>query len=69
MTSSYVKLVKAEKAIYRQLLEKYQLNPERTIFIDDVTENLEAAETLGIHTIKFATAKDCEKRLSAMEGI
>ncbi|MCG8605808.1 HAD family phosphatase [bacterium] len=64
--SSYVKLIKPEKAIYEHLLKKYQLTPEHTIFIDDVTENLAAAETFGIRTIKFISAKDCEKRLWAI---
>jgi putative hydrolase of the HAD superfamily len=67
--SSYVKLIKPEKAIYRHLLEKYQLTPERTIFIDDVDENLEAAETFGIRTIKFTSPRDCERRLSEIIGI
>lgn len=45
------KLIKPEEAIYRRLIEKYDLNPEESIFIDDVEENVEGAKRLGINTI------------------
>ncbi|GFZ33588.1 haloacid dehalogenase [Clostridium zeae] len=45
------KLIKPEEAIYRRLIEKYDLNPKESIFIDDVEENIEGAKNLGINTI------------------
>ncbi|GFP74095.1 HAD family hydrolase [Clostridium fungisolvens] len=45
------KLIKPEEAIYRRLIEKYDLTPEESIFIDDVEENVEGAKNLGINTI------------------
>ncbi|MBK1810404.1 HAD family phosphatase [Clostridium sp. YIM B02505] len=45
------KLIKPEEAIYRRLVEKYDLIPEESIFIDDVEENVEGARKLGINTI------------------
>ncbi len=64
--SSHVKSIKPEPAIYRCLLEKYSLIPGDTVFIDDMPINLEAAANLGIQTIQFKNAEDCEKKLTAM---
>ncbi len=41
--------VKPEPRIYELLLERYGLNPEESLFIDDRPENIAAAERLGIH--------------------
>ena len=46
-------LVKPDPAIYRLLLERYALNAERTVFIDDKIENVDAARALGFHGIHF----------------
>ena len=48
-----VKAVKPEKKIYEILLEKYNLEPDETIFIDDVEENIKTAENLGIKGLHF----------------
>jgi putative hydrolase of the HAD superfamily len=45
------KLIKPDEAIYIRLIEKYDLKPEESIFIDDVEENVEGAKNLGINTI------------------
>lgn len=39
---------KPDAAIYRRLLNRYKLDPARTIFIDDSAKNCEAAEAEGI---------------------
>ncbi len=41
--------VKPEPQIYRILLERYGLQPDETLFIDDRRANIEAAEAMGIH--------------------
>ena len=48
--SQELNLRKPEPEIYRYVLEKHDLKPEETLFIDDTSENTEAAEKLGIHT-------------------
>ena len=40
-------IVKPDPAIYRTLTERYGLNPEETLFIDDRKENIEAAIAEG----------------------
>ncbi|MFA6940538.1 MAG: HAD family phosphatase [Clostridiaceae bacterium] len=55
--SCRVKLLKPEKEIYELLLNKYSLEPEECVFIDDFDKNIEAARELGIHGICFKDAK------------
>ena len=62
--SSRIKMVKPETGIYRYLLDTYQLEPDETVFIDDIPENLAAASSLGIHTIRFVDSGQCERALS-----
>lgn len=44
-------LIKPDPAIYRLLLERYALDAERAVFIDDKIENVDAARALGFHGI------------------
>lgn len=50
--SHRVGMRKPESRIYEHLLSDQNLNPERTLFIDDKQENLEAAAKFGIQTIQ-----------------
>lgn len=45
--------VKPEREIYATLLERYDLDPAQTLFIDDRRENVDAAALLGITTFHF----------------
>ena len=62
--SSRIQMVKPEPQIYEYLLEQYRLEPVETIFIDDLPENLEAASSLGIQTVRFVDAAQCERALA-----
>ena len=48
VVSSREKVMKPDERIYRILLDRYHLNAEDTLFIDDRLENIRAAEKLGI---------------------
>ena len=52
-----VKQIKPEPEIYRTLIERYHLDPEKSVFLDDRKENCEAAEKFGIHAIQFRSFK------------
>jgi 2-haloacid dehalogenase len=56
LVSGEVRLKKPDPAIFRLLLEKYQIDASRTIYIDDVKENIIAAGALGFCTILFRSA-------------
>ena len=62
--SARVRKVKPDIAIYQYLLETYGLSPTETVFIDDTPVNLEAASSLGIRTIRFSEANQCERVLA-----
>ena len=64
--SCEVNLCKPEAGIYEHLLRAYQLDPANTLFMDDVQKNLDAAAELGIRTIKFENAAQCERELRAL---
>lgn len=61
--SYQVKLCKPDKRIYSELLNKYNLIPKETIFIDDREENIKAAEELGIIGIIFQDVENTEKKI------
>ena len=64
--SCRLQLCKPEAGIYEHLLRTYGLEAKATIFIDDVQKNLDAAATLGIKTLKFENAAQCERELRGM---
>ncbi|MBP6869690.1 HAD-IA family hydrolase [Candidatus Babeliales bacterium] len=51
MTSGQAKIAKPYHTIYEQTLSEFNINPQEAIFIDDVIENIHAAEKLGIQSI------------------
>ena len=57
---------KPEPEIYRHLLATYGLQPSRTVFIDDVEANTAAAAKLGMRTIRFESAAQCERELALL---
>ena len=67
--SSRIKKVKPEIAIYEHLLKAYKLQAAETVFIDDMSENLAAAASIGIRTIKFINPSDCRQRLVNLKCI
>ena len=48
-----VQSIKPEEKIYRLLLERYRIRPERAVFFDDRPVNVEAAARLGIRGVVF----------------
>ncbi len=64
--SCRLQLCKPERGIYEHLLETYALEPQHTVFIDDVQKNLDAAASVGIRTIRFENAAQCERELARL---
>ncbi|HWQ09472.1 MAG TPA: HAD family phosphatase, partial [Holophaga sp.] len=46
-------IIKPDPTIYRTLCGRYQVAPERAVFIDDNPANVEAARALGMRGIHF----------------
>jgi FMN phosphatase YigB (HAD superfamily) len=64
--SYQIKMTKPSKEIYLHLLEKYNLNPEETIFIDDLQENINGARKAGIHGIRFKNVMQAKEDLARL---
>lgn len=57
--------VKPEPGIYQLLQSRYQLQPQDTLFIDDLLGNIEAAQALGWQGIHFRSAAQLRADLPA----
>jgi putative hydrolase of the HAD superfamily len=64
--SCRLQLCKPEAGIYEHLLKTYTLKATDTLFVDDVQKNLDAAAKLGIRTLRFENAAQCERELRAL---
>jgi 2-haloacid dehalogenase len=49
-------MAKPDPAIFRHLLDRYQLRAEEVVFIDDAPRNIEAAAALGMRALVFTDA-------------
>lgn len=52
--------------IYQRLIQRFRILPERSLFIDDVLENVEGARQAGFHTILFVSPEALAQQLKAM---
>jgi 2-haloacid dehalogenase len=64
VVSGEEKTRKPFKEIYDIIINRYNLNPANTLFIDDNLRNINAANELGIHTIHFQNAKQFKSILN-----
>lgn len=51
--------------IYELTLERFNINSEQSLFIDDNLRNIEAAKALGIQTIHFTSPLNLKQELKA----
>jgi 2-haloacid dehalogenase len=66
IVSGEVGIIKPDPKIFLLLLARFGVDPDRSIFIDDVAENAEAASMLGIHGIHFRNPKALRAELQAI---
>ena len=64
--SAYEHVIKPDEKIYNLLLERYNLNPNECLFIDDMAANTLAAKELGINTITLSYKVNLEDELKAI---
>lgn len=63
VVSADVGLLKPDQRIFQYLLNKYQLKPTESIFIDDMINNVESALSLGTYAFQFTDAASCKAQL------
>ena len=67
--SSLVKIIKPDPKIYTTLLTKYQLDPQKCVFIDDILGFLRPAKKLGFKTIHYTSNCNLREKLGQFELI
>lgn len=69
VASYKVGMEKPNPGIYRVLLEKYNLDPEKTVFIDDKMENVQGARNVGMWSFWYSASQkgDLDKELEKIE--
>jgi 2-haloacid dehalogenase len=66
VVSGYEKLLKPDHAIYRVLMERYGINPEESVYIDDNKPNADAAAELGFRVIHFLSSDQLRDDLRSL---
>ncbi len=66
VVSGFERVSKPDPAIYRILLERYQLKAEECVFIDDRQVNIDTALSLGMQGIVFTSYEDAKNKLNAL---
>jgi putative hydrolase of the HAD superfamily len=66
-SSCYVGLRKPDPKIYDLALDVLQRDPEEVVFIDDRQGNCDAAEALGIHSIRYIDEAQCVQALERLD--
>ena len=60
-------MIKPDPNIYKLLMKTYGLTPQRTIFIDDKSVNVEVANALGIHGIHYNNSSKLRNDLGKLK--
>lgn len=64
VVSGLERTIKPDEKIYRILLERYDLDPDRTFYTDDVQHNVDGARAVGIDAELFTDAATLRRHLT-----
>jgi putative hydrolase of the HAD superfamily len=64
--SGDIQMLKPEREIFELLLQRHGLKAAETAFIDDSAPNIESARALGLRTVWFKNANQCEQELEQL---
>lgn len=53
-----IKAIKPDLVMFKEILDKYQLDPTNCVFLDDIEDNTNAAEKLGIKSYQVKKRSD-----------
>ena len=62
-------LLKPDATIYKCLLERYDLQAEESLFVDDNADNVAGARNVGMKAIRFTSAVELERELKDVFGL
>jgi 2-haloacid dehalogenase len=63
LVSGEVEVIKPDPRIFALLIERFAVEPQRAVYIDDVEANVAAARLFGIHAIQFTTPAKLREEL------
>ena len=66
VVSGEVGVIKPDPRIYEIAIERFAIDPDRAVYIDDVRINAEAAVRFGIHGIHFTSAASLRVELASL---
>jgi 2-haloacid dehalogenase len=66
LVSGEENMKKPDPSIYELILERYDINKDHALFIDDSQRNVAAAEKTGIKSIHFKSPAQLKERLKNM---
>lgn len=66
LVSGEEKIRKPFKEIYELIVNRYQIDPTSSVYIDDNARNLEAPSEMGIHTIHFKSPTQLKEELNSL---
>ena len=69
LISGEEKLIKPDQAIYELAISRFNLIPEKTVFIDDKLENIEVAKKLNFKIIHLLEPKDIKEEVNKILNI
>lgn len=61
LVSGQEKLKKPDPKIYRMIIERFNVNPRQTLFIDDSLRNVEGARNAGLSAVHFKSPEQLER--------
>jgi 2-haloacid dehalogenase len=63
LVSGEVKLIKPDPRIFKILFERFKIDPQRAVYVDDVQRNVDGAKALGMHAVCFTEAASLRRDL------
>ncbi|MEY8759121.1 HAD family hydrolase [Chryseobacterium tongliaoense] len=66
VVSGTEKLIKPDPKIWHVLLERYDLQANESVFIDDNPKNIEMAQSLGFNTVHITPDTNLEEELNSL---
>jgi glucose-1-phosphatase len=66
VVSSSEKIMKPDPVIFERTLERLNLEPQETIFVDDLPHNVEGARAVGMHAIHYTPGMDLVAELAKL---
>jgi 2-haloacid dehalogenase len=64
IVSAFEGVAKPDPAIFELLLDRFDLTPSETVFVDDSPDNVRAAKGLGMQAIEFDSANRLREKLT-----